>query len=98
MNRMSDEPCSRKLLLLIEDKPAIATRLGERLAKQADYQMIVASDCLTALKFLSSCTPDLMLVHAACCFSSTWRRPWLLLRFGFGVVLSSRARQGFPVQ
>ncbi len=98
MNRVSDEPCSRKLLLLIEDKSAIATRPDERLAKQADYQMIVASDCLTALKFLRSCTPDLMLVPAACCVSSTWRRPLLLLRFGFGVVLSSRAGRGFPVQ
>ena len=51
-----------KLLLLIEDNPALATRLGGMLAHQADYQIIVASDSLTALKFLRSCTPDLMLM------------------------------------
>jgi DNA-binding response OmpR family regulator len=52
-----------KLVLMIEDHPALATRLAEMLlAQQADIQVIVASDCLTALKLLRSCTPDLMLV------------------------------------
>jgi len=32
------------------------------LAQQTDAQVIVASDCITALKFLRSCTPDLMLM------------------------------------
>ncbi|MFL5661969.1 MAG: hypothetical protein ACJ8BW_11550 [Ktedonobacteraceae bacterium] len=32
------------------------------LAQQAGYQVIVASDCLTALKFLRSFKPDLMLL------------------------------------
>jgi DNA-binding response OmpR family regulator len=48
-----------KLALMIEDHPALAEML---LAQQANIQVIVASDCLTALKLLRSCTPDLMLV------------------------------------
>ena len=55
-------PPSIKKLLLVEDNLATATQLGERLAQQAGYQVIVASDCLTALKFLRSFKPDLMLV------------------------------------
>jgi CheY-like chemotaxis protein len=52
-----------KLLLVVEDHPALATRLAEMLqAQQTDTQVIIASDCVTALKFLRSCTPDLMLV------------------------------------
>jgi CheY-like chemotaxis protein len=62
IERICDEPPTLKLLLLVEDNPALATRLGEMLVHQAYSQMIVASDCLTALKFLRSCTPDLMLV------------------------------------
>ncbi|SRR6266487_4859118 len=62
MERISDEPPTLKLLLLVADNPALATRLGEMLAHQAYSQMIVASDSVTALKFLRSCTPDLMLV------------------------------------
>ena len=62
MEGASDEPPSIKLLLLIEDNPALATRLGGMLAHQSDYQIIIASDCVTALRFLRSCTPDLMLV------------------------------------
>jgi DNA-binding response OmpR family regulator len=57
-----DELPSIKLFLIIEDNTEIATRLGRMLANQANYHIIVASDCLTALKFLHSCTPDLMLV------------------------------------
>ena len=51
MERGSDEPPSRKKLLLVEDNIATAARLGEMLAQQAGYQVIVASDCVTALKF-----------------------------------------------
>jgi DNA-binding response OmpR family regulator len=32
------------------------------LAQRTDTQVIVASNCVTALKFLRSCTPDLLLV------------------------------------
>jgi DNA-binding response OmpR family regulator len=62
MERVSYEPPSRKKLLLVEDNLATAARLGERLAEQADYQVIVASDCLTALKFMRSFKPDLILL------------------------------------
>jgi DNA-binding response OmpR family regulator len=52
-----------KLVLMIEDHPTLATRLAEMLlAQQVDIQVIIASDCVTALKFLRSCTPDLILV------------------------------------
>ena len=61
MEKVSYEPPSVKKLLLVEDNLATATQLGEMLAQQAGYQVIVASDCLTALKFLRSCKPDLML-------------------------------------
>ena len=60
---MADELPSIKLFLIIEDNPDLAVWLGRMLAQQqADYQIIVASDCLTALKFLRTCTPDLMLM------------------------------------
>ena len=62
MERGSDEPPSRKKLLLVEDNIATAARLGEMLAQQAGYQVIVASDCTTALKFLRSFKPDLVLL------------------------------------
>jgi two-component system, NarL family, nitrate/nitrite response regulator NarL len=55
---------SVKTLLLVEDHVATASQLGERLTQQAGYEVIVASDCVTALKFLRSCKPDLMLVNA----------------------------------
>ncbi len=51
-------------LLLVEENFATASQLGELLAQQAGYQVIVASDCLTAFKCLRSCKPDLMLVDA----------------------------------
>ena len=60
--RMYHELPSIKLILIIEDNPGFATRLGRMLVHQSNDQIIVASDCLTALKFLRSCTPDLMLV------------------------------------
>jgi DNA-binding response OmpR family regulator len=64
MERGSHEPPSIKKLLLVEDNVATASQLGERLARQGGYQVIVASDCVTALKFLRFCKPDLMLVDA----------------------------------
>ena len=64
MERESYESPSIKKLLLVEDNFVTASQLGVILAQQAGYQVIVASDCLTALKFLRSCKPDLMLVNA----------------------------------
>jgi DNA-binding response OmpR family regulator len=64
IERGSFEPPSIKKLLLVEDNCATASLLGEILAQQDGYQVIVASDCVTALKFLRSCKPDLMLVDA----------------------------------
>jgi response regulator RpfG family c-di-GMP phosphodiesterase len=63
MERGSDEPPSIRKLLLVEENLATIARLGERLAQQAGYQVIVASDCLTALKFLRSFKLDLVLVN-----------------------------------
>jgi DNA-binding response OmpR family regulator len=62
LERISYEPPSIKKLVLVEDNIATASRLGEVLAQQAGYQVIVASDCLTALKFMRSFKPDLMLL------------------------------------
>lgn len=64
MERGYYESPSIKKLLLVEDNFVTASQLGEILAQQAGYQVIVASDCLTALKFLRYCKPDLMLVDA----------------------------------
>jgi DNA-binding response OmpR family regulator len=62
-NRRRHESPTLKLLLVVEDHPALATRLAEMLLVQrTDTQVLVASDCITALKLLRSCTPDLMLV------------------------------------
>jgi CheY-like chemotaxis protein len=41
---------------------AIASRLSELLAQQAGHQVILVSDCLTTLKFLQYCKPDLILL------------------------------------
>ena len=62
METASSEPSSIKTLLLVEDNLATVSELGKMLAQQAGYQVIFASDCLTALKFLRSFKPDLMLV------------------------------------
>jgi DNA-binding response OmpR family regulator len=62
LEEVSDELPSIKLFLIIEDNPELATWLGRMLVHQANDQIIVASNCVTALKFLRSCTPDLMLV------------------------------------
>jgi response regulator RpfG family c-di-GMP phosphodiesterase len=64
MESGSYESASIKKLLLVEDNSATASRIGERLAHHCSYQVIVASDCVTALKFLRFCKPDLMLVEA----------------------------------
>ena len=48
MERGSYEPPSVKKLLIVEDNSATASRLGERLAELRGYQVIVASDCVTA--------------------------------------------------
>jgi response regulator RpfG family c-di-GMP phosphodiesterase len=63
VERGSYEPPSIRKLLLVEENLATASRLGERLAQQAGYQVIVASYCLTALKFLRSFKPDLVLLN-----------------------------------
>ena len=55
-------PPALKTLLLVEDDRATAFRLGETLAQQARYHVIVASDWLTALKFLHLYKPDLILL------------------------------------
>jgi DNA-binding response OmpR family regulator len=62
MNGEFYESPSVKIILLIEDDPATALRLGKVFAQQAGYQVIFASDGLTALKFIRSCKPDLMLM------------------------------------
>jgi len=49
-------------MLVVEDDSATASRLTELLAQQAAYQVLLVSDCLTTLKFLRHCTPDLMLL------------------------------------
>ncbi len=43
-------------------KPYDELHLGGTLAQQAGYQAIVASDCVTALKFLRICQPELILL------------------------------------
>jgi DNA-binding response OmpR family regulator len=53
----------RKIILLIEDDNTTALRLAEMHAQKADYQVIVASDCKTALKFVRSCRPNLILLN-----------------------------------
>ncbi len=62
MEGMSDEPPSIKTILVVEDDIATASRLRELLAQQAAYQVILVSDCLTTLKFLHYCKPDLILL------------------------------------
>ncbi len=62
MEEVSYEPPSIKKQLLVEENLATAARLGEMLAQQAGYQVIVASDCVTALKFIRSFKPDLVLL------------------------------------
>src|SRR5712692_2389325 len=62
MEGKSDESPSIKTILLVEDDITIASRLSELLAQQAGNQVILVSDCLTTLKFLHYCTPDLILL------------------------------------
>ena len=56
------EPPALKFILLIEDDSASALQFGEMIAQKTSYQVIVASDCLTALKFMRSCKPNLILL------------------------------------
>lgn len=49
-------------MLLIEDNHAVALRLGEIFGLMEGYRVIVASDIATALNFLRSCKPNLMLL------------------------------------
>ncbi len=62
MNRECYESPSIKTILLVEDNPATALRLGKLFAQEAGYQIILASDSLAALKFIRSCKPDLILL------------------------------------
>ncbi|GAC1568805.1 MAG: hypothetical protein NVS3B14_19520 [Ktedonobacteraceae bacterium] len=62
MEGKSDESPSIKTILVVEDDSATASRLSELLAQEAAYQVILVSDCLTTLKFLHYCTPDLILL------------------------------------
>jgi response regulator of citrate/malate metabolism len=62
MERASDEPPVVKIILIIEDDRVGALRLGEMFALKADDQVIVASTCKAALKFMRSCTPNLILL------------------------------------
>jgi CheY-like chemotaxis protein len=75
---MSDEPPSIKTVLVVEDDLATASRLTEFLAHQAAYQIILVSDCLTTLKFLHYCTPDLILLdERLLCINGIELRPRL---------------------
>ncbi len=56
------DPPPIKTVLLVEDNNAIALRLGEMFELKEGSQVIVASDIATALKFLRSCKPNLMLL------------------------------------
>lgn len=60
---VSYEPRAIKTILLIEDENAVALQLGEMFAHKAGYQVIVASNCETALKFMRSCKPNLILLN-----------------------------------
>ncbi len=62
MEGKSYEPPSIKTILVVEDDIATASWLSELLAQQAAYQVILVSDCLTTLKFLHYCKPDLILL------------------------------------
>jgi|GEM_PF-3731144 len=63
MERVSHEPPIMMIILLIEDDSVTALRLGEMFAQKAGYQIIVASNCKAALKFMRSCTPTLILLN-----------------------------------
>ncbi len=56
------DPPSIRTILVVEDDNTVASRLSELLAQQAAYQVIFVSDCLTTLKFLHYCKPDLILL------------------------------------
>jgi DNA-binding response OmpR family regulator len=60
--RVCKQPPSLKTVLLVEDNTALALRLGEMYELKEGYQVLVASNLVTALQFLRSCKPDLMLL------------------------------------
>jgi DNA-binding response OmpR family regulator len=62
MERATDEPPIVKIILIIEDDRVVASRLGEMFALKANDQVIVASTCKAAMKFMRSCTPNLILL------------------------------------
>jgi len=63
LERVSNEPLIMKIILLIEDDSIVALRLGEMFAQKAGYQVIVASNCKAALKFMRWCKPNLILLN-----------------------------------
>lgn len=63
LERMYYDPSSIKAVLLVEDNYAVALRLAEKFGLKDRYQIIVASDIVTALKFLRSCKPALILLN-----------------------------------
>jgi DNA-binding response OmpR family regulator len=60
--RGCNQPPSLKAVLLVVENTALALRLGEMYALKEGYQVLVASDMATALQFLRSCKPTLMLL------------------------------------
>jgi len=63
LERVSNEPLIMKIILLIENDSIVALRLGEMFAQKAGYQVIVASNCKAALKFMRSCKPNFILLN-----------------------------------
>jgi DNA-binding response OmpR family regulator len=63
MERVSYKPPLVTIILLIEDDRVAALRLGEMFAQKAGYQVIVASNCKAALKFMRACKPNLILLN-----------------------------------
>ena len=63
METASNEPPISRIILIIEDDRVTALQLGEMYGQKADYQVIVASTCKAALRFMRSCTPNLILLN-----------------------------------
>ncbi len=57
---VSYEPPALKIILLIEDNSDSALRFDEIFAQKTGFQVFIASDCKTALKFMRSCKPHLI--------------------------------------
>jgi response regulator RpfG family c-di-GMP phosphodiesterase len=60
--QVDDKQPRLKTVLLVGDDLAADLHLSEMLAQQVDYQVLVASDWVTATKFLRVCTPNLILL------------------------------------